>query len=390
MKMEGLEQLDPLFQIHETKVLLVDDNHEIRATLRSLLENEYSHIYEAEDGETAIKLFDLHQPDIVLLDANMPKMSGYEVCEAIKKINPYNIPILILTADESSEAIEKTFSAGATDYVSKHFNWTLLFIRIRILLERYRNERINYYLQKKLAQTQKLQAIGKLTGGIAHDFNNILYSILGYSKLAIEFLNSPNSKMQHFLQEIYHSTIRASELVTQLLTYSGNNKSIEEKIDLNFLLHNTVDRIKFTYPSTINFILDLQFKGTIKGRTLNLSQVLLNICDNARDAMDNIGTITFQLTECKFNNKLIECGSCKELFSFDGIRLTISDTGHGISYQDKEHMFDPFFTNSDLGQKTGLGLSVAHGIIHEMGGHIQVESILDQGTDIHLLLPKID
>ncbi|MCK5091362.1 MAG: PAS domain S-box protein [Gammaproteobacteria bacterium] len=245
-------------------------------------------------------------------------------------------------------------------------------------------------LQKQLQQAQKMEAIGQLTGGIAHDFNNMLSGVLGFTELAREELAQyDNEKIEGYLSQVYNSGSRARDLVAQMLAFSRGGEGKLEPFMLSPLIKESLKMLGSTLPSSIE--VDLQLEGDdliVMTNPVQLHQLVMNLCINARDAMDGKGHITIGLQ--RVNSIVTECCSCHERVRGDYIELFFRDTGPGIQPEQMDRLFDPFYTTKDVGKGTGMGLSMVHGIMHDHGGHVLVESGPGKGTTFALLFPVID
>ncbi|MEM7077769.1 MAG: 7TM diverse intracellular signaling domain-containing protein [Pseudomonadota bacterium] len=241
-------------------------------------------------------------------------------------------------------------------------------------------------LQRSLQQAHKLKSIGQMAGGFAHDFNNILASILGFTELAQERIHQPDRhRVQGYLEEIQRSTDRGAQLVKQLLLYSRNQPSTAEPVDLNEGLESAYELLRASLPSSIR--LEKQFPTTpltVRVNPDQLQQVLANLCINAAEAMSNRGTINLNVEECQLTN--LYCTSCCAHVSGEYIAIKVEDNGPGI-IGNAERLFAPFNTSKEVGQGTGLGLSVVHGIVHEHGGHVHASNRIDGGARFVVYLP---
>jgi len=259
---------------------------------------------------------------------------------------------------------------------------------IRDLTMQKQAEKNNEKIHAQLRQSQKMDAIGQLTGGIAHDFNNILASIMGYSELAID-KNSTNEdkKLSTYLDEVYSAAGRARDMIQQMLVFSRGNSITPTPLQLDPLINEAITMLRSTIPSSI----DIVFKSEndlppVLIDAVQLHQVIMNMCINARDAIpDSIGKISIELIHSAHTEG--QCDSCHHDFSGDFITLSISDSGTGIDPLLISKIFDPFFSTKDIGKGTGMGLSMVHGIMHEHGGHIILNSSPENGTVFTLALP---
>lgn len=255
-------------------------------------------------------------------------------------------------------------------------------IEIRQKFERERAE-----LSKQLFQLQKMETIGTLAGGIAHDFNNILTPILGYTDMALEEI-SAESNLRFDLEQINNAAHRGKDLVQQVLTFSREVDFANKPIQLQPIITEALNLIKASFPPgvVINQHYDQKI-GTVLADPTHIHQIVMNLCTNANHAMIKTGgVLDVKLDAVKIDQKA--AAKIPNLKKGEYIRLTISDTGHGMDIKTKERIFEPFFTRKEVGSGSGLGLSVVHGIINNYGGAILVESTPGKGTTFMIYLPK--
>ena len=241
-------------------------------------------------------------------------------------------------------------------------------------------------LEDQLRQAQKMEAIGTLAGGIAHDFNNILGAIIGYTELTLEDV-AENEKARRRLEKVLQSGLRARDLVSQILTFSRQTKKERRTIRVSPIIKEALKLLRATLPTTIQIHQHLETEtDLIVGDPVQIHQVLMNLCTNAKHAMRKEGgTLELSLTEA-----ILQSEKSAALFHLDPgrfLKLTVSDTGHGIPHEITERIFDPYFTTKEKGEGTGLGLSVVHGIVTEHGGAIRVSSEVGKGTTFQIFLP---
>lgn len=281
----------------------------------------------------------------------------------------------------NSMMAEMEFRAGKLDEQN-----TLL---VKEIEERKQAEAQQFGLQKQLQQAQKMEAIGQLTGGIAHDFNNMLASIMGYTGLAQERFGCDNDKLSEYLNEVNQASERARDLIAQMLAFSRGGTSQSQALYLEPLVKEAIKMLSSTMPSSIvvqtDFVSDLP---KIMMDPVQVQQIVMNLCINARDAMHGDGRLIVAINIVNFERGQ-NCISCIKLIQGNYVELKVKDTGHGIDADILARVFDPFFTTKDIGKGTGMGLSMVHGIVHEHGGHILVESGLGEGTTFRLLFPSI-
>jgi signal transduction histidine kinase/ActR/RegA family two-component response regulator len=255
-------------------------------------------------------------------------------------------------------------------------------IEIRQKFERERAE-----LEKQLFQLQKMETIGTLAGGIAHDFNNILTPILGYTDMALEELPI-ESNLRFDIEQINNAAHRGKDLVQQVLTFSREVDFENKPIQLQPIVTEALNLIKASFPPGVEINQQYDQKiGTVLADPTHIHQIMMNLCTNASHAMMKTGGIlNVKLDAVKIDQKTAD--KIPNLKKGEYIRLTISDTGHGMDLKTKERIFEPFFTRKEVGSGSGLGLSVVHGIINNYSGAIVVDSIPGKGTTFTIYLPK--
>lgn len=269
----------------------------------------------------------------------------------------------------------------------------------RDISQRRQNEKEKHLIQSQLRQAQKMEAIGQLTGGIAHDFNNVLASVLGYTELAQHlsdmadqdpFLNIKpfNKKLHAYLNAIHEAGDRARDLVKQLMIFSRHEDSNvpPQAIPVESTVHEIVKLLTSTLPRSLHVSTHFEEKlPLIEIAPIQLHQIIMNLCINARDALNENGKIT--ISAVKRTQFSAQCASCHEGFQGNFVEIVVTDNGKGIAAEHMSRIFEPFYTTKDIGQGTGMGLAIVHGIVHEHHGHICVESSPNQGASFHILLP---
>jgi signal transduction histidine kinase/CheY-like chemotaxis protein len=240
-------------------------------------------------------------------------------------------------------------------------------------------------LETQLRQAQKMEAIGTLAGGIAHDFNNILSAVIGYTELAL--INIPKeSSLQNHLQQVLKAGSRAKDLVKQILTFSRQAEQEVGPFQIKLIAKEALKLLRASLPTTIEIRQDIQSDSTVLADPTQIHQVLMNLCTNAGYAMQETGgTLEVSLTNVELDSHFT--GRHSDMAPGPHLRLTVSDTGHGMTPDVLERIFDPFFTTKGPGEGTGMGLSVVHGIVKSFGGTITVYSEPGKGSTFHVYLP---
>jgi signal transduction histidine kinase len=240
-------------------------------------------------------------------------------------------------------------------------------------------------LEIQLRQSQKMEAMGTLAGGIAHDFNNILGAVLGYGELAQKAVPE-DSAVHRYLDNVMHAGSRAKALVERILAFSRSGVGERGPINVQAVIDETLDLIAASLPPGVSLTKRLEAgDAAIVGDPTQLHQVAMNLCTNAWQAMTNGGVLEVVLDRAEvIDNRRLSHGN---LAPGTYVRLCVSDTGSGIPRQVLERIFDPFFTTKGVGEGTGLGLSLVHGIVADLGGAIDVRTTEGHGTTFTIWLP---
>jgi PAS domain S-box-containing protein len=241
------------------------------------------------------------------------------------------------------------------------------------------------HLEDQLRQSQKMEAVGRLAGGVAHDFNNLLTVINGFCDLALRDV-PPEDPRREGLAHIRAAGERAARLTQQLLAY-GRKAMVEPKVwDLNELIIESTKLLRRLIGEDVVVATLLQSDlSRVKVDRGQIEQVLMNLAVNARDAMPRGGRITIETRNVTLARE--DLPDDPDLEPGRYVRLTVADTGTGMTEEVKAHIFEPFFTTKEQGKGTGLGLAVVHGAIKQNGGHISVSSAPGAGTTFTILFP---
>jgi len=492
-------------------ILVVDDNEYGRYATSRMLKQAGFEVIEADTGKSAIEMA-YQNPSVIVLDINLPDMSGFDVCKILKeKEDTKYIPIIFLTAHyfkiedkivglemgadayltqpvqpaelvatvnallrlrkieydlkEREETYRKLYSEfnallsaipdnillldkelkiiWVNDAVEKRIGKRLeeikghhcynviygyaipcndcpsikainlgslqegtvitpdnLIIDLRSVPVRDKEGNItgvvmlgrdvteHRKLEEQLRQQQKLESIGQFAGGIAHDFNNILSAVMGFANL-IQMNISKDSPISHYVEQIVSATQKGADLTRQILAF-GRKQILDIKdVDLNELIKNLSGMLRRILREDIMLNLSLCDEPVvINADPVQIDQVILNLTSNARDAMPNGGHLDIKTEIVNIDENFI---------SFHGYgtagkyaKITVTDTGIGMSKDIMDRIFEPFFTTKEQGKGTGLGLSVVYGIVKQHKGFINCYSEVGKGTTFTIYLPMID
>ena len=240
-------------------------------------------------------------------------------------------------------------------------------------------------LEHQFRQAQKMETIGRLAGGVAHDFNNLLQAILGFVELLL--VNTPEGDSRHSdLVQVQRAAGRAAELTRQLLAFSRKQMIEPRVLNLNAMIADMEKMLNRLLGEGVVLVTALDpAVHRIKADPNQIEQVLMNLAVNARDAMPHGGRLTIRTGNATFSQT--EATAQPEVHCGEFVCLSITDTGHGMTREVQEHLFEPFFSTKGVGQGTGLGLAVIYGIVKQNNGWINVYSQPDQGSTFTIHLP---
>jgi len=360
-------------------------------------------VVEAGTGAEGLRLVKELQPPVVLLDVQLPDIDGYEVCTFIKQNYP-EVMVLMTSATFTTSAHRTLgLNTGADGYLVQPAEPLELAAAINALLRIRRSEdalrTLNEHLDQRvrdrtaelaglnvkleaeiaqrkrteaaLVQSQKMEAIGQLTGGLAHDFNNLLTAVIGNLDMIRARASDP--RMVRYASNAFQAAERGSKLTAQLLAFSRTQKLATVPVDVNALIEGMREILAQSLGGTVN--IEIELAPGLPAAMADANQLelaILNLSLNGRDAMPDGGTLTI--------------ATALDPDHDDYVVVSVSDTGTGMPPEVLARAFDPFFTTKPPGKGTGLGLSQVHGIVHQVGGDVAIDSEVGKGTTIRLSL----
>ncbi len=240
-------------------------------------------------------------------------------------------------------------------------------------------------IERKLDEAHKMELVGRMAGGIAHDFNNLLQPIIGFTELAQHPDCTPEQRAE-FLSEVRSASDSAKGLIQQLITFSRQKSLSKQELDLDKILERMKKLIQRMLSDDITLEINCNSQNAvIKADLAQIEQIIINLAINARDAISGNGEIEIRTSVLHTTKEdILEQPNAK---AGNFLKLTVSDTGNGMSDEVKERIFEPFFTTKRARKGSGLGLSTVYGIVNQHEGWIDVDSTPGKGTDIHVYLP---
>ena len=238
--------------------------------------------------------------------------------------------------------------------------------------------------EAQLRQVQKMEAVGQLTGGIAHDFNNMLAVVVGGIDLARRRLNGPRSDVMIHLTNAMEGAIRAAALTRRLLSFARSEPLLPERVDSAALVEGMSELMDRTLGERIEVrtVLDAA-AWPVFVDSHQLENAILNLAVNGRDAMDGEGQLMIATA-----NQTLAANAVGDIQQGEYLRISVTDTGCGMSQEVIDRAFEPFFTTKEVGKGTGLGLSQIFGFAHQSGGEVGIDSVLGRGTTVSIYLPR--
>jgi signal transduction histidine kinase/ActR/RegA family two-component response regulator len=240
--------------------------------------------------------------------------------------------------------------------------------------------------EAQLRQVQKMEAVGQLTGGIAHDFNNMLAVVVGGIDLALRRLNGPRREIMMHLNNAMEGATRAAALTRRLLSFARSEPLLPERVDSQGLIGGMSDLLDRTLGERIRVEVDLAADTwPIYVDAHQLENAIVNLAVNARDAMDGQGSMRIATENVK-----LAANQVGDVRAGDYVKISVTDTGCGMTPEVMERAFEPFFTTKPVGKGTGLGLSQIFGFAHQSGGEVGIESQVGRGTTVSIYLPRTE
>ena len=393
-------------------ILVVDDTADVRTLLGDILSDHYRIIY-ARDGAEGMEATLRERPDLIISDVMMPHVDGQEFCRRVRE-NPETVatPFVLLTARAELSLKIDGLNCGADDYLTKPFEEKELKARVRSLLKLRRLhqdlDKRNHELetayrdlaamQGQLIHSEKMSSLGQLVAGLAHEINNSINAVYnGIKPLALnthrlqgmlspllagqslqcepaarDELDALFRRLFSLASVIENGATRTARIISDLKTFSHPGKSGFDDFDLHESLDVCLNLLFGQVKHRLRIRKEYGVVQRVFGPHGHLNQVFMNIFNNAQQAMEGEGEIVVTTWQ-----------------EDDRVRVSVRDTGPGISEEIKNRIFDPFFTTKEPGLGTGLGLSVSYSIINKLGGAIECLSSEGEGAEFIVTFPCV-
>jgi two-component system cell cycle sensor histidine kinase/response regulator CckA len=367
------------------RVLMIEDSEDDAALLlRELRRGSYEVEYERVDLPDTLKsALDTKDWDLVVSDFSMPHFSGRDALR-ILRAKGSDVPFIFVSGTMGEETAVAALQNGAQDYLMKT-NLKRLVPAVQRALQEAEDRRKRRQMEQQVQQLQKFEAIGKLAGGIAHDFNNVIGAILGWAEMGCEEAQ-PGTALHERFRKIRDQSNWAARLTAQLLAFARRQVLQPRKVDLNVLAVEGVGLLRRVIGEQIEVrvLTAPDLRVTLADPT-QIEQVLMNLCLNARDAMQEGGQLIIETQNVEIDEAYCRFHPFAKAGSF--VLLAVSDTGVGMDAATTERIFEPFFTTKEVGKGTGLGLATVYGVVKQHGGFIHLYSEPGKGTTFRIYLP---
>ena len=396
-------------------LLIVDDEDGPRQALRVIFNGDY-HVFMASDGVAAIELAQTRPIDVAVLDIRMSGMSGIEVLERLRFVDP-TIGVVMMTAYETTETLRQAMRLRASDYITKPFDIGAMKAAVARALERRSTgmvarqsaeelQELKSELHQKTLDEELLRTRSDLYASVLHDINGPLTIISGLTQLINQRIADRQAlegedlaATKDHLRRITRQVTNCVEISRRYLNFLRQNPNETLRVSINEILTDVRELLRFHPAVRSNELLiepvSHEIQAAISGT--DLIQILLNLTINALQSTQEPHRVTLRTEQINTSLNLAELqnGACDRYMNFEGLKnspplvaLSVEDQGPGIPPPTLARLFEPYFTTKPRGQGTGLGLCIVQRLVREAHGGIHVHSVLGQGTRFTVYLPS--
>jgi len=410
------------------RIAFIDDEKIVLDSINWVFNDEPYELFLFQNPMEFLRKMEEVEFAVVVADQNMPEMKGITLLQQVRERWPDTVRIIMTGYTDLNIAINAINQGNVYLFISKPWNSDELAVMVKNAVALYElrsenkrlyqitneqnkqllqfnqnletelearireikeNEKQRRKLEVLLVRAQKMEAIGTLASGIAHDFNNILFGIMGYTEVASISVDE-GSQAKANLNKVLEACDRAKDLISQILSFSKQRDMEQKSIQINPTIKEALKLLKVSLPPNIEIHENIEDNtGIIAADSTKIYQVLMNLCTNAHHAMQEKGGV-LEISLVPMDLDADEAENYHGLKPGAYLKLSISDTGHGMDRNTIKRIFDPYFTTKKKSGGTGLGLAVVHGIVKNYNGAITVESEPEKGTTFHVYLPRRD
>lgn len=371
-------------------VFVIDDDEQDIELLRRQLEEIPDWAFDVRaftDADEAFMELGRCRVDLTFLDYLLGAESGTQVLGKIRDAG-YTRPVIVLTGKGDERVAAEITRTGADDYLVKgELTPDLLRRAMEGALARYRLRQEKSRLREELTRAQRLEVLDQVAGGLAHELNNLIMIMLSHLEIVKKATRTDAEPVRGSLDAIQKAGSQASLLADKLLAFGRQQRLVPQTLRLDSVVIDVIQMLRPLLGVTIELVTDLAQTGQVEVDPGKMQQVLINLALNARDAMPAGGRLTIRTSDISVS--AAESGPHARVKPGPYVVLEVTDTGTGMSEATLDHIFQPFFTTKRVGQGTGLGLAMVHGIIRQSGGLILVESQPRVGSTFRVYLPRL-
>ncbi len=369
------------------RILVVEDERIVALHLRQkLISLGYEAPLAVASGEAALGEIEQSRPDLILMDINLE--GALDGIEAAARIPPaYHIPVVYLTAYSEDTTLQRACATNPYGYLLKPFSERDLHATIQTALARSRTEAAGRAADASRRHAEKLETVVKMSAGLAHEFNNLL-TVIFFNLETLGDQTAGDPEMSEIIETTMVAAVRGETLIRKLMTFSQQQPIAPRDVSIPAFVQHMIPVLKTAVGDAITIAVFLPAGlWTVRADEEEFGRALVNLADNARDAMPGGGCVTItggHVTIAADDPRAVNGAAVGPY-----VTLSMTDTGTGMPDPVASRAFEPFFTTKPFGQAVGLGLSQVFGFVRQAGGHVTIENVAHGGTAFTLFLPAV-